>query len=300
MQPTSPSPTATQAEPLVSPDWLAQRLPDPAFLVLDIRSSVDGGGRAAFEAGHIRGSVHTDYVEDGWRVAQGPVPGLLPGEADLAALLGGIGLDPERHAVVVPAGTSAGDFGAAARVYWTLKAAGHARTSILDGGVKAWREDPARPVDSGPSPEPHPALPYPVRIDEALRARVGEVEQAIASGAAAFVDARTAAQFDGHEKSAQALRPGRLPGAVHVDQSAGFDAVAGRLRPAGALEALYAAVPDGPAVAYCNTGHQAATSWFVLSELLGRSSVSLYDGSMSEWSQDPTRPMASGPDDRRG
>lgn len=297
-----PNPTATspKAEPLVTSEWLAQRLQDPALLVLDIRSSVDGGGRAAFEAAHIPGSVHTDYVEDGWRVAHGPVPGLLPAEADLGALLSRIGLTPERHAVIVPAGVSAGDFGAAARVYWTLKAAGHALVSILDGGVKAWREDSARPVESGPSPRPRPTPPYPVRLDAALRARLGEVEQALASGSAALVDARPVAQFEGREQSPQALRPGRLPGAVHVDQSAGYDAETGRLRPAGELAALYAAVPDGPAVAYCNTGHQAATGWFVLSELLGRPGVSLYDGSMSEWTQGPDRPVATGPDERRG
>ncbi len=33
------------------------------------------------------------------------------------------------------------------------------------------------------------------------------------------------------------------------------------------------AVPAGPAVAYCNTGHWAATDWFVLSEVLGRKDV---------------------------
>jgi thiosulfate/3-mercaptopyruvate sulfurtransferase len=46
-------------------------------------------------------------------------------------------------------------------------------------------------------------------------------------------------------------------------------------------------------VSYCNTGHWAATDWFVLHEVLGRSNVRLYDGSMVEWSADARRPVHS-------
>ena len=37
-------------------------------------------------------------------------------------------------------------------------------------------------------------------------------------------------------------------------------------------------MPEKPVINYCNTGHQAATNWFVLSEVLRRPDVSLYDG----------------------
>ena len=36
-------------------------------------------------------------------------------------------------------------------------------------------------------------------------------------------------------------------------------------------------------MSYCNTGHWAATDWFVLHELLGRKDARLYAGSMVEW-----------------
>jgi thiosulfate/3-mercaptopyruvate sulfurtransferase len=48
-------------------------------------------------------------------------------------------------------------------------------------------------------------------------------------------------------------------------------------------------------MSYCNTGHQAATSWFVLSELLHHRGVTLYDGSMSEWTEDPAHAVETGP-----
>jgi thiosulfate/3-mercaptopyruvate sulfurtransferase len=82
---------------------------------------------------------------------------------------------------------------------------------------------------------------------------------------------------------------------VQLDHVMAFDPAVMALKPKSELETLFAAVPATPVINYCNTGHQAATNWFVLSEVLGRPGVSLYDGSMSEWTEDPNRPVAAGP-----
>src|SRR5437868_12225883 len=97
---------SSTVEPLVAPAWLAERLADASLLILDIRSVVDGGARAAYEAAHIPGAVHSDYAKDGWRVTKGMATGLLPDPPAHADLLGRIGLTPDRHAVIVSAGTS--------------------------------------------------------------------------------------------------------------------------------------------------------------------------------------------------
>ena len=44
-------------------------------------------------------------------------------------------------------------------------------------------------------------------------------------------------------------------------------------------------------IAYCNTGHWATVAWFALSEVLGHENVKNYDGSMVEWTADPSRPL---------
>jgi thiosulfate/3-mercaptopyruvate sulfurtransferase len=282
------------APPLVEPEWLAARLGDPGLLILDIRSVVDGGARAAYEAGHIPGAVHTDYAKDGWRVVRGMATGLLPERADLAALLGRVGLLPHHHAIIVGAGTSVGDFSAAARVYWTLKVAGHRRSSILDGGMIAWQRDASRRVETGSGRAPAPAPGYPVALEGVLRADLGAVESAVSGRDVVLLDSRTADFFEGRAKSPQAARPGRLPGALQLDHALAFDKAAQKLRSPAELERLFAAIPRQPVINYCNTGHQAATNWFILSELLGWPNVSLYDGSLSEWTQDPGRPVAAG------
>lgn len=275
--------------PLISPDKLAQRLNEPDLLILDVRP-----GREAFEAGHIPGAVHSDYAADGWRVSRGGAGGLLPDATDLSALFGRLGLRPGQHVVVVSAGTGANDFNAAARVYWTLKVAGHQPVWLLDGGFSGWTRDPSRPVEAGPA-QPRPASEYPVTINAALRAEIADVEGAIDGRSATLVDGRSAAAFEGREKSPQARVGGRLPGAILADMTGAYDANANRLRPREELERFFAKVPEGEAISYCNTGHSAAGNWFVLSEILGRPGVKLYDGSMTQWTQDPARPVETGP-----
>ena len=246
-------PLRTTAEPLVTPEWLANRLrkPDPDApdpLILDIRSVVDGGGRQAYESAHIPGAIYTDYANDGWRVTKGMASGLLPEPAALVALFSRIGLTPRRHAIIVSAGTTVGDFSAAARVYWTLKIAGHDSTSILSGGMVAWGRDATRPLEAGPPPVNPPSPPCPVKLAPALRADVGAVERAIADRTAVLLDSRATTFFQGSAKSPQALRPGRLPGAVQLDHVAAFDSTAMALKPKAELAKLFAAVSSTPVI----------------------------------------------------
>ena len=193
----------------------------------------------------------------------------------------------------MPAGVSYTDFGAAARIYWTLKVAGVAKVSILDGGYAAWVADGERGRD-----RTEQALAEDLHRDARTsrcspkRATSRQIEQ---RGGATLVDARPASFFAGKEKApaAQGLRPHprrhqrRQRDVLRCDDQPA-EAAAPSLRRIAAT-----AVPAGPAVTYCNTGHWAATDWFVLSELLGRKDVKLYYGSMVDWTSDASRPLAS-------
>jgi thiosulfate/3-mercaptopyruvate sulfurtransferase len=282
-----------QVTPLVSTQWLETQLSDPRLRIVDIRSVVDGGARPAYEQAHVPGATHTDYAKDGWRATRGMATGLLPDAGALARLVGRLGVRPEHHVVIVSAGTTVGDFSAAARVYWTLKTAGHKAVSILDGGMAAWSRE-GRQTETGAGTVPPPS-DYPVALDVSHRAELAGVEQAVLDGTAILLDSRSTASFEGREKSPQATRAGRLPGSLQVDHAEAFDKAAQRLRPLADLQRLFSGVPEGPVMNYCNTGHQAATNWFVLSELLRRPGATLYDGSMSQWTEDPAHAVSVGP-----
>jgi thiosulfate/3-mercaptopyruvate sulfurtransferase len=260
---------------------LALRLHAPDLVVLDIRY---GPHAAAFEAGHIPGALHTDYQRDGWRRRDGDVPGLLPDREHLETLLGNLGVAPGNHVVIVTAGEQPSDIAAGARIFWTLRMIGHERLSLLDGGMRAWRADPARLVEAGPS-RARPRTAYPVTFVSDLHAPLDHAAASFTRSDATFVDARSPAGFAGREKSGDVTRAGHVPGAIPSDYADLVDPATGCLRPRDELALLLSPIPAGPTVSYCNTGHTAALVWFVLAEVLGRPGARLFDGSMSQWSR---------------
>lgn len=274
---------------LITPEALQDLLGNqPDLCCLDIRLPADGG-RAAYESGHIPAAIFSDYAGDGWRRREGQVPGLLPTPEHLSALFGRLGLTRNRPVVLVPLGGTANDFAAAARAYWTLKLAGHDQLAILDGGTKGWMAS-GRKLETGWN-EPKPAAPYPLHWQSGLRAQPEAVMAARAANHP-LVDARSQSYFEGHEKAPESLAAGHIPGAISRDYAGLFDPKSHRLLPQEQLADAFADLPPGPVITYCNTGHTAALDWFVLSEILGRQTA-LYDGSMTEWTQDTTRPVAT-------
>ena len=281
---------AAHAEPLVTAEWLNAHRADANLVVLDIRSAIDGGGAQAYAAAHIPGSVHSDYDKAGWRVTRNNVPFMVPTAAELEKLIGDLGIDEDSHVVVVPAGVNVLDFGSAARTYWTLKYAGVKDVSILDGGVAAWQQA-GLPLESGVK-APSPKI-FTATIDKSILAEATDVETIEEKGGTALVDARPASFFFGKEKAPASQAYGHIPGALNVDSAGFYDPKTNRLKPKAELAAIASTVPAGPAVSYCNTGHWAATDWFVLHDVLGRKETRLYAGSMVEWTSNANRPIES-------
>ena len=281
---------AAETQPLVSAAWLNAHLRDANLLVLDIRSAIDGSKPEAFAQAHIPGAVHSDYDKAGWRITRNNVPFMVPTTPELEKLIGDLGIDETSHVVVVPAGVNVLDFGSAARTYWTLKYAGVGNVSILDGGLAAWKAA-GYALDTG-AHAPSPAI-FTAAIDNSILALAPDVEKIEQSGGATLVDARPASFFRGKEKAPAAAAYGHIPGALNLDSARFYDPAANRLKPKAELAAIAGELPAGAVVSYCNTGHWAATDWFVLHELLGRDYARLYAGSMVEWTSNASRPIES-------
>ena len=262
-------------QPLVTPEELAGFVASADPLVLDIRGD-------AYAEGHIPGAVSVPYG-----ALRGPAenPGELIDEARLTDVLRGAGITADRPVVVVHQGASETDFGAAARVYWTLKSAGIEELAILNGGMATWTADPARPI----STQAVTVSPSDITVtfsDRWLATR-DDVRAVVDGDAqATLVDARPESFWAGEESHPAAARPGTLPQSRYFTHSGWFedgpaiiDAAAARTL---AAENGFA---DGQTlISFCNTGHWAATNWFALSELAGLDDVKLYPESMVGWS----------------
>lgn len=276
-------PAWVHAQPLLSPAQLQAKLSDSDLRVVDIRGGREANGKSPFDNGHIAGAQSAPYAV--WR---GPKdnPGALLPVAQLSQVVQGLGIDRDTPVVVVVEGSDHTDFGAAARVAWTLKAGGVKQVSILNGGMKAWRAaglpTTTAVVDALPTP-------FEFKLDPRLVASRDEVTALVAApGTTRLLDARPESYFLGEEKHGAAKSPGTLVGAKNVDNAVWFkDDTAEMLPPEDIrrLAAEHGVDTSQATVSFCNSGHWAATNWFVLSEVLGQKDVKLYPESMIGWSQ---------------
>jgi thiosulfate/3-mercaptopyruvate sulfurtransferase len=267
------------SQPLVSPSELQALLNDPNVRVIDIRDP------KSYAANHIAGAVSAPYGQ--WR---GPSnnPGELPALNKLTELVQRLGLTPQTHAVVVSSGANDTDFGASARIYWTLKVLGLSNLSVLNGGLKAWQ---AAGLPLSNQPVTVAASDFVPTINEKLVVTRDQLTQDVRSGNAVLVDARPAEFFNGQTRHVAAKVPGTLQGAVNLSHAVWFKPGTSQLiDPAQAIEIAQRhdlANQNKEIVSFCNTGHWAATNWFVLSEIVGDKDVKMYAGSMVDWSQAP-------------
>lgn len=278
-------------QPLVDTQWLNANLGKPGIVVIDLTS---GGGRsqAEYMKAHIPGAVYSDYGKGGWRYTDAnKVPGMLPPPEMLAKTIGNLGISNDSHVVIVPMGDKAVDMGAAARVYWTMKVAGHDKVSILDGGFTEWaRIDPKtkRPVNQlatgGVKPDPKT---FTVRLRKEMIVTAEDVKKAIENNVP-LIDNRPNDFHLGLTRSPAATRAGTIPGSKNIQESFITKDNGGVFRSRAQLLAIYRAVgapTEGDQITFCNTGHWAALGWFASSEILGNKKTKMYDGSMAEWTR---------------
>ena len=287
--------TAATAQPLVDVDWVAGNLDNENVVLIDLRNKIDKGSYETYLDGHIPSSLHSDYLKDGWRVGRDDVVGLLPTEAEFEALARKLGVSAGSHVVLIPAGVNSTDFGSSARAYWTFKVFGHDKVSILNGGYAEWVAAYPGQIETG-APVASAPGDFVARFQPQGYVSMEQVAALVESkGKTTLLDGRNEAQFYGEAKHPKATNPGRIPGAQMLFQETAYDVETNKLKSVDELQTLYAAVDAGqPVISYCNTGHWAATNWFVLSEVLGRKDVKLYDGSMVEWTANADNPLDTG------
>lgn len=263
--------------PLVSTEWLAQRLGRPEVAVLDASWHLPTAQRdpaAEHAARHIPGAAFFDI--DGLSDPTTDLPHMLPTPAAFGTAMEALGVSRDMEIVVYDA---LGLF-SAPRAWWMLRVFGAPNVRVLDGGLPQWLAE-GRPVESGPVARP--AGRFPAQFDAGAVAAFDDVAQALAAGAQ-VADARPAARFAGDAPEPRPGVPsGHMPGARSLPASALI--ADGRLMPPEALTAAFAAAglnPDQPMISSCGSGVSAAILNLALA-VLEKPAPRLYDGSWTEW-----------------
>lgn len=269
--------------PFVTAGWLAGHRDE--VVVADVRWYLDDrDGRAAHRAGHVPGAVFVDLDEAlaGEPGERGRHP--LPDPVDFAEAMGRAGIGDDD--VVVGYDDAGGAI--AARLVWMLRVTGH-MAAVLDGGIQAWRgafeEGSVERPAAAFTPRPWP----PDRVADA-----DEVARLAGRGEALVVDARDRERYRG-EREPVDPRAGHIPGAVSLPYRDNLEGE--RLVAPEDLERRFraAGVPAArEVVVYCGSGVTACHDVLAM-ESVGIT-ARLYPGSWSQWSRDPRRPAARGPD----
>jgi thiosulfate/3-mercaptopyruvate sulfurtransferase len=255
---------------LVEPDWLIQHLGDPALRVVEVDVS-----RAAYDDGHIDGAVLWNVYQDLKDADYG-----LVDAASLERLFARSGIRPDSTVVFYGYAPALG--------FWLMKLYGHRDLRILNCSRDAWRSH-GHPWSATAI---HPAGGrYPLaEADPGIRADRAAVQRAIGDPDRKLVDVRSEAEFTGDRFWPSGAtepngRAGHIPSAVHQPIDDLYDQH-GAFLAAEHLRWVFSAVDldsSDEIITYCAVGGRAATAWFVLTQLLGREHVRVYDGSWAEW-----------------
>ncbi|MEU9113374.1 sulfurtransferase [Streptomyces sp. NPDC048483] len=258
-----------------------------APVLLDVRYQLGGPpGRPQYEAGHVPGAVYVDL--DG-ELASPPGPAgrhPLPDLAVFGEAMRGAGVTADRGVVAYDGGQG----WAAARAWWLLRWSGHPDVRVLDGGLAAWQAsggvmsvDKVTPPRGDFTPAPG-ALPLLTADEAASLAHRG-----------VLLDARAAERYRGEVEPIDRVA-GHIPGAVSAPTTENVVEGGTTFRDASELAKRFAALgatDDAEVGVYCGSGVSAAHQ--VLALAVAGIPAALYVGSWSEWSGDPSRPVATGP-----
>jgi thiosulfate/3-mercaptopyruvate sulfurtransferase len=177
----------------------------------------------------------------------------------------------------------------AARAWWTLRWAGLANVRILDGGYNAWK---TANRSSSSNVMTRDAQPGDVVLSAGHMSTIDADQAAALAKQSRLLDARPRASYLG-EPGKPAT--GHIPGALHAPS--GGNLAEGKFKSDDELRASFASLgADGSAQigVYCGSGNSAAHAVAAMSAV--GLAPTLYVGSWSAWSADPSRPVATGPE----
>jgi thiosulfate/3-mercaptopyruvate sulfurtransferase len=273
---------------LIRPDELAAALSDPQLIVVDVRHDLGdyGLGLRQYNEGHVPGALFLSVETD----LAGPHNGKngrhpLPSIDAFAATMSSIGVDATKQVVAYDGGTST----YAARLWWMLRWLGHRNAAVLDGGFRAWKAAGLPLSTQTPMKQPSTFVPSvseaPVSVD-ALVAHDGDPDYSL-------IDARGADRFRGENETIDPVA-GHIPGSrsrpftsnLNKDQT-----FKDRATLRAELEQMLGELKPGQIVHTCGSGVTACNNLLAM-EYVGLPGSRLYPGSWSEWSADPSRPIA--------
>ena len=264
---------------IVSTEWLGKHLEDESLVLLQV------GEKDEFTAAHIPRAQLIQTADISTPRGQGLTLEMPPVD-QLKATFEKLGISDKSRIVIY--------FGKdwvtpTARVFLTLDYLGLGnRTSILDGGLPAWRAE-NRPVTAEVvEPKKGTLTPHP---NTKLIVDAVWVKNNLSDPNVRILDARAPQFYTGAEKG-RMPRGGHIPQARNIPFSSLVEESSNKFKSPTALKELFNQAdvkPKSSVATYCHIGQQASLLYFV-ARYLGYD-AHVYDGSFEDWSNRAELPV---------
>ncbi|MEO3998750.1 rhodanese-like domain-containing protein [Mesorhizobium sp. CAU 1732] len=235
-----------------------------------------------YAAGHIPGAINIPRERVETPVLNGVIGETKPLE-ELEPILAAAGLKYDDRVIVYgekddgQLSPTSGRY--AGKIYVSLDQAGFDSVHILNGGVESWQGELSTEATVLPASDLKLTKSKPIIVDKdyVLNALGREKESVF------VLDARGTKGFDeGHIKGSYNIPIGLFSDANTLNES--VDDLVARLEEIGVAK-------DSEIITTCGWGWAASDALAVLKDL-GYTNIRLYDGSWTEWVQDPKTPKA--------
>ena len=284
--------------PLVETGWLAKN--QNKVVILEIRKDTKsftkkpvyvknkktGKSKLKKVAGHIPGSILVNYkkLRGDKKIDGRTVVKMNISKSAFEKLMQASGVSKDSAVVIVSKGQGNGDMTMATRLYWQMKYYGHDNMAVLNGGMAQWIID-KRTVSSKSSKAKKGNWVATAERKEIL-ATSKDVAAAV-NAKSQLVDTRPISLYLGTwRKKSYVFANGHIPSAKPYPNELLTTKMPAKFLTKSDSKSLFEQMgikTDKNSITYCNSGHLATGSWFVLSELMGNKNVKLYDGSLHLW-----------------
>lgn len=272
-------------QPIIHPQELLSLISEDVILI-DASNHKDA--RANYEKQHLKSALFVDMNMQLATIHNDIAIGgrhPLPTVEQFSKTLSQLGITKESHIIIYDDKQGAN---AAARFWWMLKAIGHPKVQVLNGGFQ-----PAIKIGF-PTDDvivrPKQVVPYEVSNWQLPLASIQEVEAKANSNVSIVIDVREAQRYQGITEPID-LVAGHIPGAINLPYTTNLDAQ-GQFLPPDILKSHFTSILKdtlaNDIIVHCGSGVTACHTLLAMA-YAGLQIPKLYVGSWSEWSRNSKR-----------
>lgn len=265
--------------PIIKPEDLAWLNQDDEIVIID----ASAGAKVRYDDQHLAGALFADVNEDLANIGDYALGGRhpLPTPEHFAMVLQKLGITKHSH-VIIYDDKNGGN--AAARLWWMMKAIGHEKVQVIDGGFQA-AINAGFPITNKVE-VPRSVGKYEVQDWNLPLSDINEVENYSNHADFMVIDVRDANRYAGLTEPIDTIA-GHIPGATNIPYTENLDSDGCFLAPE-VLNAKYAKALENikpeNIIVHCGSGITACHTLLAMN-YAGLPIPKLYVGSWSEWSR---------------